>query len=201
FDFPIGFFTFGVEAFSGDLVSVRIDPPPGVHLTSYWKFGPELDNLSTPQDETNLQPHWWEFTWDPATGTGAQRNGNAIVLYFRDGRRGDRDSTLDGIVWDPGGAAFRLPPIAAEDVYTIGAGGTLDVPAAGVLANDSDPAGGRLSAVLVQGPSHGSLVLDPAGSFRYRPEPGFAGTDTFVYRASASGEGGESAAALVTITV
>src|SRR5262249_12883892 len=42
-------------------------------------------------------------------------------------------------------------------------------PMTGVLSNDTDPDGDLLHAVLVTGPSHGSLTLNPDGSFSYTP--------------------------------
>lgn len=51
-----------------------------------------------------------------------------------------------------------------------------------VLANDGDGQRG-LSAELVDAPQHGTVELLPDGSFSYRPEPGFAGVDSFRYRA------------------
>jgi hypothetical protein len=53
----------------------------------------------------------------------------------------------------------------------------------GVLVNDTSGGGGTLSAVLVSGPSHGTLVLNRNGAFTYTPGTGFAGTDSFTYRA------------------
>ena len=41
--------------------------------------------------------------------------------------------------------------------------------APGVLANDTDPDGDPLTAVLVTGPSHGTLTLNANGSFTYTP--------------------------------
>src|SRR5262249_53333314 len=40
-----------------------------------------------------------------------------------------------------------------------------------------------LTAVLVAGPAHGTLALDPGGSFTYVPAMNFNGTDSFTYRA------------------
>jgi hypothetical protein len=95
--------------------------------------------------------------------------------------------------------AANHPPGAAADAYTTTVKTTLTVAAPGVLANDSDPDGDALSAVLVAGPSHGTLTLNPDGSFSYIPATGFAGADTFTYRAS---DGlAVSAAAPVTLTV
>jgi hypothetical protein len=56
--------------------------------------------------------------------------------------------------------------------------------AAGVLANDSDPEDDPLTAVWGEGPQYGSLQLAADGSFSYVPATGFAGTDSFTYRAS-----------------
>ncbi|MCX9079986.1 MAG: Ig-like domain-containing protein, partial [Candidatus Methanoperedens sp.] len=56
----------------------------------------------------------------------------------------------------------------------------------GVLANDTDPENDTLSAVLVEGfgPANGTLTLSTDGSFVYTPNEGFAGTDSFAYRAN-----------------
>jgi Big-like domain-containing protein/K319-like protein len=53
-----------------------------------------------------------------------------------------------------------------------------------VLGNDSDPNGDALSAQLMSGPSHGTLVLGADGSFSYTPAANFNGPDSFTYRAS-----------------
>ncbi|MBN2577591.1 MAG: tandem-95 repeat protein [Pirellulales bacterium] len=52
-----------------------------------------------------------------------------------------------------------------------------------LLQNDADVDGDPLTAVLVAGPQHGTLILQTDGGFRYTPEPGFHGTDTFQYQA------------------
>ena len=54
----------------------------------------------------------------------------------------------------------------------------------GVLINDSDPDGDRLSAILVEQPLWGSLQLFANGSFRYIASPNFNGVDTFQYKAT-----------------
>ncbi|QIB64750.1 tandem-95 repeat protein [Kineobactrum salinum] len=68
-----------------------------------------------------------------------------------------------------------------------------------VLANDSDADGDSLTAVLVGSPQNGSLVLNASGSFSYTPNEGFAGEDSFTYRAS-DGQA-QSNVATVTLTV
>jgi VCBS repeat-containing protein len=90
-------------------------------------------------------------------------------------------------------------PTAAADAYTTAEDTALTAVAPGVLANDSDPDGDTLSAVLVLGPSHGTLTLNADGSFLYTPAADYNGSDSFTYRASDSTV--ESSPATVTITV
>jgi large repetitive protein len=75
-------------------------------------------------------------------------------------------------------------PVAAADTYTLDENTTLSVPAAGVLANDTDVDGDPLTAALVSGPAHGSLTLNADGSFTYMPDAHFSGTDSFTYKAN-----------------
>jgi len=74
-------------------------------------------------------------------------------------------------------------PLAADDAYELMKDTTLTVDAPGVLTNDSDPDGDPLSATLESDPTHGSLSLSPDGAFSYTPDPGYAGQDSFTYRA------------------
>jgi VCBS repeat-containing protein len=76
-------------------------------------------------------------------------------------------------------------PVTSSDTYTVMSGSTLVVPSAdGVLANDDDPDGDALSAVVVGATTRGTLTLDPSGRLRYVPDAGFVGTDWFTYRAT-----------------
>lgn len=93
--------------------------------------------------------------------------------------------------------AVNDPPTAADDAWTTPADALLSVNAPGVLANDSDPEGDSLTAVLSIGPQHGSLHLAADGSFAYTPATGFSGTDEFVYQAN----DGVAASAPATVTI
>jgi hypothetical protein len=71
---------------------------------------------------------------------------------------------------------------AVDDFYTTDANTTLTVEAPGVLANDIDVDNNIRAASLVTNVQHGELSLLSDGSFTYVPDPGFFGTDTFVYQ-------------------
>jgi hypothetical protein len=76
-------------------------------------------------------------------------------------------------------------PTVVSDSYTMLEDGVLVVDApGGVLANDSDSQGHPISAILVQPPQRGTLSFAADGSFRYTPEPDFAGSVSFRYRAT-----------------
>jgi Big-like domain-containing protein len=76
-------------------------------------------------------------------------------------------------------------PSAANDAYSVDEDKRLASPAPGVLANDLDPNDDPLTAALVSGPLHGTLVFTPDGSFSYIPTPTtFSRTDIFSYTVS-----------------
>ncbi|MBK8726358.1 MAG: tandem-95 repeat protein [Holophagaceae bacterium] len=89
------------------------------------------------------------------------------------------------------------PPVAVNDAYPVVAGSSLAVAAPGVLGNDTDVDGPALSAALVAGPAHGTLVLAADGSFTYVPDPVYAGPDAFTYQAS----DGSAASNVATVTL
>jgi VCBS repeat-containing protein len=93
-------------------------------------------------------------------------------------------------------------PVAGNDSYSTPAATVLNVPANGVLANDSDPDGTTPTAVAIAaGPTTagGTVTLNADGSFTYTPPAGFVGTDTFTYQATDGAL--SSAPATVTISV
>ncbi|QNM95070.1 tandem-95 repeat protein [Chitinimonas koreensis] len=69
----------------------------------------------------------------------------------------------------------------------------------GRLPAGQDVDGDTLSAVLVAGPAHGSVVLNADGSFRYVPAADFHGSDSFSYRLNDGAL--DSGVATVTLTV
>jgi len=87
-------------------------------------------------------------------------------------------------VTTPGGSAssaipfvVRAAPITVADAYTTPAGVALT---GNVLTNDL---GSDLRAILITRPAHGTLALNPDGSFSYQPTTGYVGPDSFLYYA------------------
>jgi len=80
---------------------------------------------------------------------------------------------------------FNTATTANDDAYSVNEDGALNVPAlTGVLANDSDPEGDPLTAILVANAANGALTLNADGSFTYTPALNFNGADTFTYKAN-----------------
>jgi VCBS repeat-containing protein len=90
-------------------------------------------------------------------------------------------------------------PVAVGDSYTTAEDEALTIAAPGVLGNDSDVDGDALTALLVGGPSHGTLTLNGVGSFTYTPDANYHGPDGFSYEANDGSL--DSNLATVTITV
>jgi VCBS repeat-containing protein len=132
------------------------------------------------------------FTYTPA----ANFNGTDAFTY----RAGDGtlDSNLATVTITV--TAANDAPTAAADAYGTSEDTALTVAAPGVLGNDSDPDGDALSAVLVSGPSHGTLTLQVDGSFIYTPAANFNGTDDFTYQAGDGSFALDLAAVTLTVT-
>ena len=74
-------------------------------------------------------------------------------------------------------------PVAIDDSFSLNEDTPLVVVASGVLGNDTDVDGDPLTASLVSAPTHGSLTLNPDGSFTYTPNADYNGPDSFTYTA------------------
>ena len=76
----------------------------------------------------------------------------------------------------------NLPPTGGPDEYDVRDRGVLVIDPPGVLANDSDPEGRPISAIVDSEPAYGTLQLRPDGSFVYRHLGSLADIDRFSYR-------------------
>ena len=118
------------------------------------------------------------FTYDPAPDfTGSDTFSYHVYDVFRPGLVTPNVAVL--VVVDPAEDA----PVARPDRFTVGQDTELVVDLPGVLANDVDVDGDELAALLTGPASRGSVDLASTGGFRYQPEPGFVGLDSFTYSA------------------
>jgi len=91
-------------------------------------------------------------------------------------------------------------PFAQDDLYGRKPGEGLNIAAPGVLSNDGDGQGKPLTAQPVSPAEHGTVVLNPDGSFTYAPDdPASLTSDKFDYKASNGTK--ESNVARVTVVV
>ena len=95
--------------------------------------------------------------------------------------------------------AANAAPVGVADSHSTAEDTPLTVAVPGVLGNDTDADGDSLAAVLVSGPAHGTLTLNPNGSFTYTPDANYNGSDSFTYRASDGSA--QSADTTVSLTV
>jgi hypothetical protein len=77
-----------------------------------------------------------------------------------------------------------VPTANNDGTYHFDSGFVLTYLGPTVLANDTDPDGLALSAVLLSGPSHGSLTLNADGTFTFTSTGGYTGSDSFSYAAT-----------------
>ncbi len=136
-------------------------------------------------------------TYDAVINAGAV---GTYALYDRSLHLANGGMMLDIVASEAAGA-----PVVADDSYSVAEDGSLvtiagDATFPGVLDNDG---AGADAAVLVSGPSAGTLVggLAADGSFTYEPAADFAGSDHFTYVANNGAGGPNSLAATATITV
>ncbi len=134
------------------------------------------------------------FTYTPTPG---YRGTDTFTYRAVDATGPSAPATVSIIV----SSGVNQRPAAAADAYSPVEDATFTRSAAqGVLANDTDPDGDALSAVLVTSTSNGSLTLNADGSFTYLASPNYSGPDSFTYRARDSGNL-YSDAVVVSLTV
>lgn len=138
--------------------------------------------------------------WSTSDGSRLYRAEKALsgqhtirVAYF------EKTGNANIRVWWEKQEVVNSAPQAQADAWTLSEDIALQVSGSGVLANDSDPEGAVLTALLQSDVQHGILALSSDGSFLYTPEADFHGKDSFTYTAS-DGVLSSSAVA-VTLTV
>src|SRR4030095_15280283 len=125
-------------------------------------------------------------------------NYNGTVSFFYRANDGSRVSSAATVTITV--TPVNDAPVAANDSYATPEDTTLTVSGPGVLANDSDVDGNSLSAVLVSGPTHGTLSLNSDGSFSYTPALNYNGSDSFTYKANDDPADSAPATGHITVT-
>lgn len=125
----------------------------------------------------------------PITTTSPGANGSVTITATGPGTSYTKTATLN--------LTANVAPVAVADGYSTPYLTTLNVPASGVLANDSDPNVQPITAVLQSTTANGVLSLNANGSFTYTPNSGFSGNDSFTYQAS----DGSLQSSTVTVTI
>src|SRR5882724_6714326 len=127
---------------------------------------------------------------------GSNYNGPDSFTYTVSDGHGGTSSAQVSLTVTP----VNDPPVANNDSYHVVQGNTLTVNAvSGVLANDTDVDGDKLTVAVSTGPAHGQLTLNTDGSFSYTPTATYDGPDSFKYTVS-DGHGG-TAEGQVTIGI
>ncbi len=143
------------------------------------------------------------FSYTPGESFAGQ---DSFTYHASDGQAASNVATVTIILSEPADQPApptgepNQPPTAANDRYKLKNDTVLEVATGpGVLKNDTDPDGDPITAVLEVAPAHGTLTLNPDGSFTYTPEEGFSGEDSFTYYVTDGAD--RSEAATVTIEV
>jgi VCBS repeat-containing protein len=147
-----------------DLLSHATDPD-GDALTAHIVDGPLHGSIVTNSDGT--------LSYVPAPGF----NGTDMFTYVAND--GTTDSAVTTVTLEV--AHVNHVPVSQDATVQ-----SLEEQAlnGSVLNWVSDRDGDTLSAELVGGPAHGTLTLNTDGSFTYRPDDLYRGTDSFSYRVS-----------------
>lgn len=120
---------------------------------------------------------------------------DAFTYTVADGNGGTSKATVTVNVTP----AVNDPPQSKDDTYTTKEDNDLTISAPGVLQNDTDPENDPLTAVEVEGPTNGTLTLVKDGSFTYKPDKDYNGTDTFTYKATDGQDPGNTSTAKINV--
>ncbi len=185
--------------------------PANVLLSPEFFFDPDIANGDVLTYTINSNSNPLLVTPTVAGGTlafsmGANRSGTSIIVLQVSDTSGQTVTGTMTLTVVPVNDA----PVPVADSYTVPRGTTLrttdprgvtpDTNDNGVLANDSDPEGNTMTAILVTPPTHGTVTLNSDGTFTYVHNGLSQVTDTFTYRAS-DGGAQNALGAITTVTL
>lgn len=162
---------------------------------------------NTLQLNANL-PDGASGTWAIVSGSGNiddANNPNAVISNLQEGENvlswtltlGDCPPSTSNVIVN---FSCNTPPVTVNDFFITDE----DVALSGnFMTNNFDPDGTELTAdtIPVVGPSNGTVIINPDGSFTYTPNPLFNGQDTIVVNVCDNGIPLPPACALDTIII
>ncbi|MET0382665.1 MAG: Ig-like domain-containing protein, partial [Burkholderiaceae bacterium] len=125
------------------------------------------------------------FAYEPAAGYA----GNDSFTYTITDADGSKSSAT---------VTLSIAPVPVANPDTLA--GTENSPITGNLNSNDVPSAGQTNTwALTTGASHGTVTVDPDGTFSYVPAPGYTGADAFTYTITDSN--GHTSTATVALTV
>lgn len=125
---------------------------------------------------------------------GSETTTDTFVYQIDDGNGGTDTETVTINITPVNDA-----PVTSNDVLLVNEAGTRSGPSSDLLGNDLDAEGDSLAVSLVTGPTQGSLILNPDGSYSYTHNGSETTSDSFSYRVNDGSV--DSNVATVTINV
>ncbi len=175
----------GVDAFV-----LRLAPVDGSYVSAM-SLGADGDTVGL---DVAVTPGGDVYTVGRYAGATTVKPGDASfdLAYYPDGNGEGFVSKLTQGLQDP-------KPLSQDDTLSTDQDRPLLISTSDLVANDTDSNNDPLNALEMTGPEHGTLTRNADGSFAYRPDHGFFGTDSFTYVASDGTRNSDVAS--VTITV
>jgi hypothetical protein len=146
-------------------------------LIDFGNIAPALPTNHPFVDVPTMGYYWSSTTYKDSEGAWWGYPGNGSVGAYQ--------KTNNNYVWPVrSDKAVNVAPVAENDFYSTEEETSLIVVSPGVLANDTDPNGDSLTALLEDDAANGTVTLNADGSFSYTPDPEFNGVDLFTYHAN-----------------
>lgn len=164
-------------------------------LLTHYRDGSSIDSFT---HTFNTNPVKFRMGSELNNGSPTRMYVAEVLLYDRAVTEAERQQIEGYLQTTYFGANFA--PVANNESYSTSNGGTIDTDSgslASVLDNDTDANNDVLTAILVSGPSNGSLSLDSDGHFVYTHNGSATTTDSFTYRA----DDGLDVSNLATVTI
>jgi VCBS repeat-containing protein len=148
----------------GSSVLANDSDPDGDSLTASKASNPAHGTVSVNVDGT--------FTYTPAAGYSGP---DSFTYAVSDGTLQDTGTVSISVTTDHA-------PVAVDDAYVVAQDTVLH--GSSVLANDTDADSDPLTAAKATDPAHGTVTVNPDGTFTYTPSAGYSGPDFFTYTVS-----------------